>query len=443
MIRIEDRLMRKLLLLLACTGLLVSTGLSAFEKPPFPRLATNWIGDQRYGDPAVQRQLARGSIALISVWPGWDGGVGTTLEQVIKNVKAINPNTLVFDYVVNNEISTNRTAYAAFTELYQKLDSSQWFLYSNGGCCDVRASAWAGAWAVNNTLMSSADGNGDHWVEWFAKWAYNKYAVPSPSLDGFYLDNVFWRPRVDGDYNRDGGTDSAGNAQVQSWLRQGLARHFTTLNTLMPGKFQMGNIGDWGDQNAVVPELQGRLNGGFIEAAIGEPWSVEEWGGWQAMMAWYRKSMSHLGEPKLGIFAQIGNPSDYQAFRYGLASCLLDDGYFTFNGSNHYGDAPAFDEYNAKLGNAVGGPSTSAWQNGVYRRDFENGIALVNPKGNGAKTITLEADFKRLSGSQAPSVNNGQTVRTLTLQDRDGIILLRTQAVTAVKPASPGGLTVQ
>jgi hypothetical protein len=120
----------------------------------------------------------------------------------------------------------------------------------------------------------------------------------------------------------------------------------------------------------------------------------------------------------------------------------MDDGYYIFNTEAlQYGDAPWFDEYQAVLGTATTAPATTVWQNGVYRRDFTNGIALVNPKGNGAQTITLEGDFKRLSGTQAPTVNSGQTVRTLTLQDRDGIILMR---LTAVKvPQAPSGLKLQ
>jgi len=41
--------------------------------------------------------------------------------------------------------------------------------------------------------------------------------------------------------------------------------------------------------------------------------------------------------------------------------------------------------------------------------------------GNGGATL-----WKRISGAQCPSVNNGQNVTgSITLQDRDGIILLR------------------
>jgi hypothetical protein len=135
--------------------------------------------------------------------------------------------------------------------------------------------------------------------------------------------------------------------------------------------------------------------------------------------------------------------------RYGLASTLMDDGYYCFNTeSGGGGDAPSFDEYDTNLGNAISAPQTVAWQKGVFRRDFENGIALVNPKGNGAQTVVLEADFKRISGSQAPKVNNGATVHTVTLPDRDGLLLLRLTAVSQSqpsqkKPSPPSNVVVQ
>jgi hypothetical protein len=173
---------------------------------------------------------------------------------------------------------------------------------------------------------------------------------------------------------------------------------------------------------------------------IGYSWSFETWGGWTTMMQAYRKVMAALAVPKLGIFAQVGSTTDYQSVRYGVASCPMDDGFYAYNDSAGNSDAPAFDEYNANLGNAISLPQTAAWQHGVYRRDFDNGIALVNPKGNGAQTVQLETSYKRLLGSQAPGVNNGQTVTSVTLQDRDGIILMK--LAPQVRPNPPGNVTV-
>ncbi len=69
---------------------------------------------------------------------------------------------------------------------------------------------------------------------------------------------------------------------------------------------------------------------------------------------------------------------------------------------------------------------------GFWRRDFENGFVLVNPI-NKEYTFTSEelageysrTSIKRILGTQAPNINNGQPVTdSLTLQPFDAIILL-------------------
>jgi hypothetical protein len=145
--------MRRLLTSLIWTLLFVCSAASAFTDPPFPRLGALWTGNQVYQDGTVQQQLARGSIAVINVYPGWGAGTGTTVQQVIQNIKAINPNTLVFQDINNNEISYDRTANVPFANLYAKLDSMNWYLYENGGSGTIVNSSFPGAYAINNTLF--------------------------------------------------------------------------------------------------------------------------------------------------------------------------------------------------------------------------------------------------------------------------------------------------
>jgi hypothetical protein len=427
---------------LACTAILISGAASAYTSPPFPRLAASWINNnQVYQQPAVYSQLARADIAIILTWPGWTGN-GAGIQPVLQNMKAINPNLLVFEYIKNNETYGPPGACGAFSALCNQLGAMNWYLYPSGGSGTPVPSSWPGATTINNTVFTPPDANGDNWLSWFAKWAVATLYAPNPSFDGFSIDNVYLKPRVDGDWNRDGVTDSANSPQAALWQQQGYVSFFAKLHSLMPGKFQIGNVADWCQPNANLTQYQGMADGGVMEAMIGQSWSVEAWGGWQAMMQGYHNTMAALGGPKLGIFAQAGDTTDYQSFRYGFASSLMDDGYYQFNSLASYGgDFPWFDEYNYqhKFGAAISPPSTSAWQNGVYRRDFANGIALVNPKGNGTQTVTLETNYTRINGTQAPSVNSGQTVLTLTLQDRDGIILLRKQPVV---PAAPVQVTV-
>ncbi len=291
------------------------------------------------------------------------------------------------------------------------------------------------------TLFTPKDSSGNTAIDWMTRFFVNTYSKPAPAIDGFFMDNVFWRPYIDGDWNRDGAVDSQTNPTVQTWFRQGYARYFSLVKTLMPGKYQLGNIGDWGNPSSVLTEYQGMVNGGVLEAFIGKSWSIETWSGWANMLAQYRKVMSASAAPKLVIFNQWGSSTDYQGMRYGLGTCLLDDGYYSFtdNNAGYYG-VVWFDELDQSLGAAQAAP-TAAWQKGVWRRDFDNGIVLVNPKGNGPQTVTLETSYVKIKGTQDPATNSGQTVTTVTLKDRVGIMLLRPNPVT--RPATPTGFSVE
>jgi hypothetical protein len=83
---------------------------------------------------------------------------------------------------------------------------------------------------------------------------------------------------------------------------------------------------------------------------------------------------------------------------------------------------------------------------GVWAREFQNGIAIVNPKGNGAVTLDINHDlggpgvWKHFQGND-PDItndpNDGSVVTSdLTLQDRDGILLLRRSSLTTTTVTS-------
>jgi hypothetical protein len=71
---------------------------------------------------------------------------------------------------------------------------------------------------------------------------------------------------------------------------------------------------------------------------------------------------------------------------------------------------------------------------GAFRRDFEHGMALVNPT-NAALTLNVEPGFRRLAGTVNPGFNNGQPVTQITLGAEDGIVLLREPA--GIPPGEP------
>jgi hypothetical protein len=416
---------------LACS-LVISTG--AFAADTYPRLATYAIGSPKdYYTEAYQKQLAKVQVAIIATYPGWGTAQDVTLNDTAKKIKALNPNTRVFQYVLGE--SLNYPAESAFAELNAKIDQEKWWLYTSGvGTTKVLSDFGNSDYILNITPTARKDASGKTFAQWFGDWVASQWVKPNPDIDGIYTDNVFWSPRRDGDWNLDGKLDSHSNSSVQASFRAGYAQYVAAFNSAAPGKPQIANAADWVQSDAVITEYAGKFQGGLIEHM-----EKLDGAGWSEMMKGYRKVMAALAAPKLGICSWDGTLTDYQGMRYGFASCAMDDGYFAYtNSSKPYYGAPHFDEFDAKLGAAVSGPSLSAWQSGVYRRDFANGIVLVNPKGNGSRTVKLEGDFVKIKGTQDTSVNNGATVREVTLKDRDGVVLLRKAPITRPKP--PGSV---
>ena len=136
-----------------------------------------------------------------------------------------------------------------------------------------------------------------------------------------------------------------------------------------------------------------------------------------------------------------GFTPNYRKMRFGLATALLNNGYFSYEmNTNGHGSLCLmwFDEYdNAGAGRGyLGYPLGDAFQvdksrlsvnkSGldVWEREYENGVVLINATTK-AVTISLDGSFRKIKGSQAPAVNDGSLVTQVTLPPVDGIILLR------------------
>lgn len=437
------RSFRQALTAVAATAALATCASAlAFTAPPFPRVGGIQIGAPfDYNDTSYQAALAKQSVMILNYYPGLAPG-GESMDSIVQAIKSINPNALVFLYTNTDEGYTSGDQSIAFSAVANKMNAMKWWLYPNTGSTSPVPSFFNnGGFTINNTPYTPKDSNGDDSIDWLTKWFTSNYGSQVPHIDGLFMDNVFLQPRVSGDWYRSGNDLQASDAKAGSAIQAGYERWFNLAHQLMPGKYQIGNIATWGQSAAVPSDYRDIADGGVLEGMIGLSWSIENWGGWQAMMTQYSRVMSSLRAPKLAIFNQWGNPTDYQSFRYGLASCLMNDAYYAFtSNSNAYHGVVWFDEYNAKLGQATSAPPTGAWQKGVWRRDFANGIALVNPKGNGPQTVQLGGTFVKIKGSQAPSVNSGQTVTSVTLQDRDGIILLRQSPLQ--QPKAPTSVSI-
>jgi hypothetical protein len=131
--------------------------------------------------------------------------------------------------------------------------------------------------------------------------------------------------------------------------------------------------------------------------------------------------------------AAMQRPDVLRSMRWGLTHSLMTGAYYELLG-NFYGNSHDcrwwFDEYDGGqgvrrrgyLGQPLGAYKKLA--DGVYRRDFQNGIA-INNSSDDPQTIQLGGTFTKIKGTQDPTLNDGSTVTSVTIPGNDGIILLR------------------
>ncbi|MEW6334632.1 MAG: putative glycoside hydrolase [Thermodesulfobacteriota bacterium] len=377
------------------------------------------IGSKQYEDRAYQADMAKLDVVIIAFWRGWSSG-SQTIRSVVQHIKQLNPAVLVGQYTVLNEWFDDPNNTSAL-EPRAKLTAQNWWLRRADGS-KVQWTTQYNTWEINLTDWTTPDAAGMRYPQWRARYDFTHFFSPVPEFDIWYFDNVMIRQRIaSADWNLDGKDDPGTSPAIQAAFRNGQTAGWKTAKSLAPDRILMGNP----DNDLGSPEFRGRLQGAFLEGLIGQSWSIESWGGWDAMMARYRTVLKNLQPPAIVGFHVMGAVKDYRLFRYGYTSCLMEDGYFSYTDStNVYNSVPWFDEYDVQLGAAQDAPPQTAWKNGVYRRSFANGLVLLNPTAV-ARTVTLERGWKRIAGVQAPGWNNGSAVTTLTLQAKDGIVLVR------------------
>ncbi len=482
----------------AMTSTAAATAIN-YSGDKFPRLATiSTGGPQKYAS-SFQSYAAKFNLVIIGgAWEGWQQGVGYSKESVISNIKSQSfANTRVFVYVDLNELYGN-ASYNGLTHWYNQVSSRNWWLHPVGTSgTPVASPATPSKWLVNmgpNVPVDPSTGLGPY--AWAAKYLNDLFHLgrypgtsAAPSLEGFFLDNVVIDPSngggnsANGDWERSWTTQAHNAPSTYLTLMAGQREFFTYLSANWPGSVQIGNVGNtFGTavQNAYsgtdptlnsqilsgTSLLSGVMQGGTFEHAMGRSYSVENWGGSEAMQQWYRTAMNNLGGPKLLLLSQgnvTANGSDPVAFssgqpsawspawqgeRYGLAAALMNNGYYAADDGTYdtetTGNRRWFDEYDDggrgvgylgyPLATAAGNPQTGAWSNGVWMREFQYGVVLWNPKGNGARTVNVSGlvspsghtGLKHIAGRQNPALNNGMPVSSVTLQNRDGLILLWT-----------------
>lgn len=353
------------------------------------------------------------------------------------------------DYVVVQEEIAKVTGIGSGVIYVQRGAGKAAAAHPSGIRIAAALSAWPGALEYDLTAnCPRVDvGNGpETWAEWNARRGAN--AVKSAAWDGLLVDcydgPLDWMVSQglarSIDYYRNNTVPTDGYAAFKNAWRAGMVDYGNKLraaagaNTLITVNSGVSNY---------------TFNGGTIETFPRMDNSLETWNwlgvsdhtdGTASYLQWTKQgakpnlstvlTYQYDGAPPSGW--QTNFVPNYQKMRFGLTTALLGDGFFAYEIST-YGQASLklmwFDEYdNAGQGKGyLGQPTGAAYQamSNVWRRDFQNGISLVNPTA-GPVTVQLGGTFRKIKGTQAPSVNDGSLVTQVTIPSHDGIVLLRT-----------------
>ena len=301
---------------------------------------------------------------------------------------------------------------------------------------------------INPTAFVPANGAGERWNTHLAAWIVRCYR-DGIGADGVMLDMVNDTSLYASEWPSWDLTVKAGNKidldrnGVQDTVEHGVAWVNNTWGAAMRDlavkiRAAVGSSfiidANSGNSRTLAPDANGQsyehgsspTNGVFNDSLM------------SLLRTW---NTTHFGTFYGAMQSQAGSAgqTNYGYMRHNFAATLMTDAYF-----GHGCGAPCnyntnwwYDEY--RVNTATGAPTGDASRkgylgqangpavklsNGLWRRDFANGIALVNNTG-ASITYSLGGTFRKIAGTQAPAVNNGQSVLSVTLPAQDGLILLR------------------
>jgi hypothetical protein len=263
--------------------------------------------------------------------------------------------------------------------------------------------------------------------------------------DGIFFDRVHggvsWM-FDDMDLDRDGIADDS--YKIDSAWNAGVKRLLTNLRAAAPNTPIVGN--------SATLDYTTWLSGKWFEVFLSfylEGWwndydeRIEEYIDWsdQHCEPWDMSMIAMGGSRDCFVYEDAyicpesvleETRTNYQTMRFGLASTLMGNGLYLYDiESPVWGQLWWYDEYDVSLGQ----PVDDAQHGEIWQREFENGIALVNPYYDTAH-ITFDRTFWAIAGTQDPIINNGQALTELYLPPKDGRILLKNNPVNSLSEQS-------
>jgi len=390
------------------------SGKAAVLDSAYPRLANyflKWsISDQEAKD------LAKWDLLVL------DMEVAENSRKQLLEIRRLNPRVVILAYLTSQEILDEVDGYSA-SYLRQALDSQiidGWRLKDASGRLVVN---WPQTHMLNLTEAAPRDFLGRRFNDYLPEFV-NSQIKASGLFDGVFYDNIWgdvaWVNGGNLDFNNDGLAESP--AEANALWAAGVKKMLTKTRSLVgPDFIIVGN-------GRVYDGYQSLLNGMMLENF---PSSWENGGTWSGSMSTYLRLPALNQAPPVNIInVYKPNQQDYQNMRFGLASALLGSGFYSFDYDvSSHNQTWWYDEYEVDLGAAQGaaynllGGQDQSLRPGLWRRDFQRGLALVNSTAQEQRYVFDKENLEKIKGEQAPLVNSGEKISYLKLAPRDGIIL--------------------
>lgn len=340
----------------------------------------------------------------------------------IRMIRELNPDVVILAYVTPAEMRTDlanlgnaapmRTALAATI-------ADAWYVKNAAG---EPRSFWPKT-TILNVSDSAPIVNGKQWNDVMVDFVKNNI-MASGLWDGIFYDNAWEQITyfAGGSVDLDGDGANESHAKADELWRVGLRSLYKKTRDALPGYYVFANDG---------PLFAASVDGMLIENFIKDRWSI---------MVRKLQTVRDQSRTRTAILnantENSGNATDYRAMRYGLATAFAHDSFYSFDsGDQTHAERWWYDEYKAFLGAPRGKAVTLA--NGLVRRDFDQGIVLVNPTAK-VQRFTVVEEFEKLIGVQDPGTNDGSITSSTMIPSMDGLILLRRIAEVVGVPYQNG-----
>lgn len=385
-----------------------------FSSVSFPRLANLYLKSP-LTDDEIDR-LADWDTVVLAM------SVQDTNPDAFKRLREKNPDIIIIAYVITHSFPWYWLPYmesedGPWHEIQDHMGDTWWALEDDGD----NVVFWPGQYTIDPTNYAEKI-DGERWNTYLPRFLEDR-VMATGYWDGIFFDNMWetasWVNDGNFDFDRDGEIDDP--ADIDRAWKEGM----TTIVSETRERLGDDAILISNGSNGYMDYLNGRMFESFPSIWEGE---------WAGSTPQYFRLSDDAVKPQLiiinGDTLNTGKFDDWQDMRFALASTLLDDGFFSYDwGTEDHTQFWWYDEYDAALGRPTGDARNiltgkTKVEAGVWRRDFEKGIVLVNST-RVARRVVLEGGFERLKGSQDPAVNSGQLTTTVTLQPNDGIILLK------------------